>query len=78
MLMRRHFSETNGFYLTHKGTEKDRILLSVSGEDLDKIINERINLLEYIDYKIMDLTANFKNGNFEMFKFRKRKYHLDY
>lgn len=55
-------------YLENKGTYQERYLISLSDADLDKLIDERKNLLEYIDWKILSLTTNGKNSTFEMFE----------
>lgn len=57
-------------YLENKGTSQDRYLISLSDADLNKLIDERKNLLEYIDWKILSLTINDKNSTFEMFELK--------
>ena len=47
---------------------KKKILLSFSDEDLRLIIENRENLLAYLAFKILELTTNAKNADFEMFK----------
>ena len=59
-------------YLLHKNTNKKRNLISFSDEDLKKLIDDKENLLEYLEWKIMNLTTNAKNSDFEMFKLRER------
>ena len=57
-------------YLLHAKTNKKRNLISFSDEDLKKIIDDKENLLEYLEWKIITLTTNAKNSEFEMFKLR--------
>lgn len=55
-------------YLLNEGTIKSRYLISLSDDDLKVLIDERKNLLEYIDWKIQNLTTNSKNSKFELFE----------
>ncbi len=55
-------------YLLNKRTKNGKYMISMSDDDLKIIINDCENLLQYIDFKIMELTTNSKNARFEMFK----------
>ncbi len=57
-------------YLLNEGTSKSRYLISFSDEDLKALIDERKNLLEYVDWKIQNLTTNSKNSKFELFELK--------
>lgn len=55
-------------YLNNRNLPKQRYLLSMSDKDLIAIIDGRANLLEYLDFKLIELTTNGRNATFEMFK----------
>lgn len=54
-------------YLLHKNSNQQKVLISLSDEDLSIIIDKKINLLEYLGYKVDMLTMNAKNASYEMF-----------
>lgn len=60
-------------YLAHKNTNKKRLLINLYDDDLVKIIDNKENLLEYLDWKILNLTTNAKNSEFDMFKLNENK-----
>lgn len=37
-------------------------------DDLEILIDKCENLLEYFDFKVMELTTNSRNASYEMFK----------
>lgn len=55
-------------YLINKNIKNGKIMLSFDDNDLDLIIRKRENVLKYIDFKILELTTNAKNAEYEMFK----------
>lgn len=55
-------------YLLCRNMNKQKIMLSLSDNDLSALIDKRVNLLEYLGYKMDILTMNAQNATFEMFK----------
>lgn len=55
-------------YLTTRGLNQKQIVLTMSDDDLKLIIDQKVNLLEYLDFKIFQVTANAPNSKFTMFK----------
>jgi len=55
-------------YLVNRNLPRQRYLLSISDKDLEALIMNRVNLLEFLDFKIIELTTNGRNATFEMFK----------
>ena len=55
-------------YLLCKNSNYQKIMISISDEDLVMIIDKRINLLEYLAYKVDVLTMDARNATFEMFE----------
>lgn len=54
-------------FLLNKNSLRQRYLIGLSDKDLEAIIDKRINLLEYLDYKILEMTTNARNATYEMF-----------
>ena len=54
-------------YLTKKYSLKQQIIVTCCDDDLDYIIDKRVNLLQYIEYKIFQITSNSPTSTFEMF-----------
>lgn len=54
-------------YLINKANQ-GKYMISMSDSDLKILIDDRENLLKYIDFKILSLTTNSRNAKFEMFK----------
>lgn len=54
-------------YLVKMDSAKQRIVITCCDQDLDYIINKRVNLLEYLEYKIFQITNNSPTSRFEMF-----------
>ena len=61
------FSISREHYLLNKASPKQQILVTCSDKDLDYIINKRVNLLQYIEFKIFQVTNNSPTSTFEMF-----------
>lgn len=55
-------------YLVHRNSSRQRIMLSLSDEDIEALVDEQVNLLDYLSYKMDCLTMNAKNATFEMFE----------
>ncbi|RHR20939.1 hypothetical protein DWX43_25200 [Clostridium sp. AF19-22AC] len=55
-------------YLICKGSGKQKLLLSLSDNDFNILVDKRVNLLEYLSFKMDMLTMNAKNATYEMFK----------
>ena len=61
-------------YLLCRNSNKQKIMLSLSDDDLTPLIDKRVNLLEYLGYKMDVLTMNARNATFDMFRENKQKY----
>lgn len=63
-----YFSIAHDAYLTTKNTQKTEYLLAMDDRDLKYLIDDRVNLLEYLDFKISSLTQNSRTATWEMYK----------
>lgn len=54
-------------YLTCKDRAKQQIVITCCDKDLEYIIDKRVNLLQYIEYKIFQITTNSPKSTYEMF-----------
>lgn len=63
-------------YLVCKNSNHQKIMLSISDSDLKALIDNKINLLEYLAFKMDVLTMNAKNATFEMFQNQKEERHI--
>ena len=54
-------------------SRKQCIIITFSDKDLKLLIDEEVNLLEYLEYKILQITANAPAATFEMFKSKEIK-----
>lgn len=61
------FQLARDHYLTNKLTKKHKIVITFSDNDLEYIIDKRVNLLSYIEYKIMQVTFNTPQLLYEAF-----------
>ena len=50
---------------------KGKIVITCCDEDLAYILDKRVNLLEYVEFKIFQVTANASNAKYEAFKEKK-------
>ena len=57
-------------YLINRDKSKGRYLISISDDDLEMIIDKKVNFLEYIHFKYTTLTMHIKNAEFSDFKYR--------
>lgn len=62
------FTISREHYLAKKESGKHQIVITCSDEDLNYLINARINLLQYLEYKIFQVTSNAPNTTYEMFQ----------
>lgn len=60
------FTLSREHYLEHRRGEKQQILITMSDEDLKFIIDDRVNLLDYLNFKIMQITAGTPNSQYSM------------
>ena len=54
-------------YLKNMGSRKQQIIITFSDDDMKKLIDDKVNLLEYLEYKIFQVTANSPDSTYEMF-----------
>lgn len=54
-------------YLSKLNSPKQQIIITCSDCDLEYIIDKRVNLLQYLDFKIFQITSNSPKSTFEMF-----------
>lgn len=64
------FSISREHYLTHRNSNRQQIIITFSDNDLDYLIDKKVNLLEYIEFKIFQVTTGSLNSTFEMFSKR--------
>ena len=62
------FQIARDHYLRKIESSKKQIVITLCDYDLDQIIDKKVNLLLYLEFKIMQLTTNSPNCKFEMFK----------
>lgn len=55
-------------YLTHKTSERNKIIVTFSDTDLENLIDNKINLLKYLETKILGITLGDKNIMSKTFK----------
>lgn len=55
------------YYLSTMNTNKKRIIFTCSDDDLNYIIDKKVNLLTYISFKIFQITSNSPTSTFEKF-----------
>lgn len=58
-------------YIRNSGLRKQQIIITCSDDDLVYIIDKRVNLLEYLQYKILQVTSNSITATFEMLEKKK-------
>lgn len=54
-------------YLAKKSSNQQQIIVTCCDDDLDYIIDKKVNLLQYIEFKIFQITSNSSTSTFEMF-----------
>lgn len=61
------FQISRDYYLVHKNSAVQKIIITCSDKDLEYIITKRVNLLLYLDFKIFQITTGSLNSTFESF-----------
>lgn len=61
------FQISREHYLKHSEKRRHKIVITCSDVDLEYIIDKRVNLLKYLEFKIMQVTTNSPKSTFEMF-----------
>lgn len=61
------FEISRDHYLINKRSCKQQIIITCCDDDLEYIIDKRVNLLEYLEYKIFQITSNSPTATYEMF-----------
>ena len=61
------FTISREHYLTKKYLKQQQIIVTCCDNDLNYIIDKEVNLLQYIEFKIFQITSNSPNSTFEMF-----------
>lgn len=62
------FTIAREHYLRQSQLNKQQIILTFSDNDLKLLIDEKVNILEYLDFKIFQVTSNSPNAKYEMFE----------
>lgn len=60
------FEISREHYLTTRNSNRKQIIITLSDDDLGIIIDKKVNLLEYLDFKIFQVTANSPKSKFSM------------
>ncbi len=61
------FEISREHYLIRKNTKNQQIIITCCDKDLEYIIDKKVNLLQYIEYKIFQIANNSPTSTFEMF-----------
>lgn len=61
------FNISREHYLLNRNSKKQQIIISCCDDDLKYIIDKKVNLLQYIEFKIFQITSNSPSSTFEMF-----------
>ncbi len=61
------FAISREHYLLNKNASKQKIIVTCCDDDLKYMIDKKVNLLQYIEYKIFQVTSNSPTATFEMF-----------
>lgn len=61
------FTISREHYIKNSDSRRQQIIITCSDDDLKYLIDRRVNLLEYMEYKILQVTANTLNATYEMF-----------
>lgn len=61
------FTISREHYLVSKSTPKTQIVITCSDKDLNYLIDEKVNLLRYLQYKIFQITSNCPSSRYEDF-----------
>ncbi len=61
------FTLSREHYLTTMNSNCPKIIITLSDDDLKKIIDDHVNLLLFLQYKIFQVTSNSPNAQYEYF-----------
>lgn len=61
------FTISREHFLATMRSEAEKIIITCYDKDLEYIIDKRVNLLHYLEYKIFQVTHNSPNSTYEMF-----------
>ena len=61
------FTIAREHYLAHKNSAQQQIIITCSDIDLRYLIDNKVNLLQYLEYKIFQITSNAPTATYEMF-----------
>jgi hypothetical protein len=61
------FTISREHYLKHSESRRQQIIITFSDDDLKYLIDDEVNLLEYLEYKIFQVTSNSPDSTYEMF-----------
>jgi hypothetical protein len=62
------FQISREHYLKHSASKKQQIVITCCDDDLDFLIDKKVNLLKYLEYKIFSVTTNSVTATYEMFE----------
>lgn len=62
------YSIAREHYLLNLNSCKQQIIITFSDNDLEYLIDKRINLLEYLEFKIFQVTSGSSNAVYEMYE----------
>lgn len=62
------FTIAREHYLVSKGTNKEQIVITCSDRDLEYLIDKKVNILKYLEYKVFQITSNSPNSEYEDFQ----------
>lgn len=61
------FNISREHYIKNSDKPKQKIIITCSDKDLEYLVDQRVNLLKYLEYKILQVTADSPTCTFEMF-----------
>lgn len=61
------FTISREHYLTKKDSSKQQIIITCCDQDLEYIIDKRVNLLRYLEFKIFQITSGSPKSTYESF-----------
>jgi hypothetical protein len=61
------FNIAREHYLKHSESRRQQIIITCSDKDLKYLIDKKVNLLKYMEYKMFQVTSNSPNSTYEMF-----------
>jgi len=61
------FTISREHYLKHSESRRQQIIITCSDDDLKYLIDDKVNILKYLDCKLFQVTSNSPNTTYEMF-----------